>query len=111
MRRVVTERVFADRMRALKPRLEELYERWNRPEFVSPDPLEAVRVFDDSHDREVAGLVASSLAFGNVKQILASIDTVLRVMPRPAAWLAGATPREIRSAFNGFRHRYSTGAS
>jgi uncharacterized protein (TIGR02757 family) len=97
-------------MHALKPRLEELYERWNRPEFVSPDPLEAVRVFDDSHDREVAGLVASSLAFGNVKQILASIDTVLRAMPRPAAWLDGATPRSIRSAFNGFRHRYSTGA-
>ncbi|NUM55487.1 MAG: TIGR02757 family protein [Candidatus Hydrogenedentes bacterium] len=99
----------AQRMHALKPHLDRLYGTWNRAEFVSPDPLEAVRVFDDPGDCEVAGLIASSLAFGNVKQILASIDLVLTTMKRPAAWLDRATERTIRSAFEGFRHRYSTG--
>jgi len=98
-----------ERLRTLRPHLDRLYETWNRAEFVSPDPLEAVRRFDDVPDREVAGLIASSLAFGNVKQILASIDAVLRAMPRPAAWLDAATPRTIHKTFEGFRHRYASG--
>jgi uncharacterized protein (TIGR02757 family) len=99
-----------DRMIALKPRLDDLYAQWNRAEFVSPDPLETVREFHTPDDREVAGLIASGLAFGNVKQILTSIDTVLRAMPRPARWVDDSTPKAIRAAFSTFRHRYSTGA-
>lgn len=97
------------RMIMLKPHLDRLYETWNRPEFVSPDPLETVRAFDCPDDREVAGLVASALAFGNVKQILASIGRVLSAMPRPAAWLDDATPRQVRATFASFRHRYASG--
>lgn len=97
-------------MRALKRHLDRLYDTWNRAEYISPDPLEAVRRFDDPCDCEVAGLVASSLAFGNVKQILASVDVAIGAMKRPAAWLDSATPRKVRSTFAGFRHRYSSGA-
>lgn len=97
-------------MHALKPALDALYETWNRPEFISPDPLQTMRRFSNPDDREIAGLIASSLAFGNVKQILASIANVLDAMPRPAKWLDEATPRRIESTFKSFRHRYSTGA-
>jgi len=97
-------------MHALKPALDALYETWSRSEFISPDPLQTVRHYTSPDDREVAGLVASSLAFGNVKQILASIAVVLDVTPRPAKWLDEATPRRIESTFQSFRHRYSTGA-
>lgn len=102
-------RALVARMQSLKPLLDALYDELNRPEFVSPDPLEAVRAFDDPDDWEVAGLVASGLAFGNVKQILASVDAVLKPMRRPAAWLDAASSRAIQSRFGGFRHRYSTG--
>lgn len=98
------------KMQALKPALDALYETWNRPEFIAPDPLQTMRHFASPDDREIAGLVASSLAFGNVKQILASIVKVLDAMPRPAKWLDEATPRHIESTFKSFRHRYSTGA-
>ena len=97
-------------MHAVKPGLDALYETWNRPEFISPDPLQTMRRFSNPDDREIAGLIASCLAFGNVKQILASIANVLEAMPRPAKWLDEATPRRIESTFTSFRHRYSTGA-
>jgi uncharacterized protein (TIGR02757 family) len=58
----------------------------------------------------VVGLIASSLAFGQVPQILRSVDAVLERMPSPAAWLAQAGDRRLERTFAGFRHRYVTGA-
>jgi len=101
--------LLATRMKALHPHLERLYLRWNRPEYVSPDPLQFLREYPDPSDREIVGLVASSLAFGNVKQIIRSIELVLAQMPQPSRWLSAASPRTIRSSFQGFRHRYVTG--
>ena len=54
-------------------RFEELYRTWNRREFVHPDPLEFVLKFEDPADQEVAGLIASGLAYGNVGYILSLI--------------------------------------
>ena len=98
------------RICALRPHLDRLYAQWNRPEFISPDPLQFAIGHKDLADREITGLIASSLAFGNVKQILASIRSVLDRVPQPAHWLDGATPRQIIETFADFRHRYSTGA-
>ncbi len=90
--------------------LEKLYERFNRRDYVNPDPLEFLYRFDDLRDREVVGMIASSLAFGNVKQITKSIDSALRVMgTSPADFLDGSTPRKIEDSFSGFKHRWITG--
>lgn len=94
----------------LKSHLDALYARYNKPEFIPPDPLQCVTPYRDTADREIAGLVASSLAFGNVKQILASVDRVLGEMREPASWLRGVTQRQLQRRFAGFRHRYVTGA-
>jgi uncharacterized protein (TIGR02757 family) len=95
---------------SLREILERLYKRFNRREYVNPDPLEFVSDFNNLHDREVAGIVASSLAFGNVKQIIGSVDSVLSVMGQsPADFLDGSTPRRIESSFVGFKHRWITG--
>ncbi len=55
--------------RPLKDRLEKLYEQYNRPEHIHPDPLEFVHLYTDRPDREVAGFIASALAYGRVRQI------------------------------------------
>jgi len=91
---------------ALGDALAALYDRYNRPEFVYPDPLAPVLAFDDPFDQEVAGLVAAGLAFGNVKQILNSIDKVFTKLPSPRADLLAASDRALRRRFRGFRHRY-----
>jgi uncharacterized protein (TIGR02757 family) len=89
--------------------LEELYELFNRRCFVHPDPLEFLYEYDDGRDRELVALVASSLAYGRVAQILRSVRAALDRMGPPSAFVRERTPEEIRAALRGFRHRWTTG--
>ncbi len=92
----------------LHNRLEELYKKYNDPGFIHPDPLEFVHKYKDPADREVAALVASSLAYGRVKQILAAVSSVLDLMgPSPFGWLKATPDRAIRDSVVGFRHRFA----
>jgi uncharacterized protein (TIGR02757 family) len=90
--------------------LEELYLKLNRRKFVHPDPLEFLYHYDDPGDREVVGLIASTLAYGRVKQILGSVSNALeRMGPRPGTFVAHSSSDSLRSAFEGFKHRFTTG--
>jgi uncharacterized protein (TIGR02757 family) len=95
--------------RALKRRLEKLYSKYNKPEFVHPDPLEFLRKYDDVRDREIVALVASSLAYGRVAQILRSVSRVLRRLESPSEYIMAGTERSLRRDFKGFKHRFTTG--
>lgn len=97
------------RARTLKRRLEKLYAKYNRAEFVHPDPLEFLRGYEDVHDREIVALVASSLAYGRVAQILRSVSRALRRMESPAKYVRESTERSLRRDFRGFKHRFTTG--
>jgi uncharacterized protein (TIGR02757 family) len=89
--------------------LEELYAKYNRREFIHPDPLEFLYDYPDLRDREIVGLVASSLAYGRVSQILKSVSSVLSRMPYPARYLRRASVGSLRGAFADFKHRFTTG--
>jgi uncharacterized protein (TIGR02757 family) len=92
-------------------KLEELYERYNRRECVHPDPLEFLYNYERADDREVVGLVASSLAYGRVVQILKSVGRVLDLLgPSPAAFVDGAPEGELAEALKDFRHRFTSGS-
>lgn len=94
-------------LEAMRPLLDQLYATYNRADYVDLDPLAAVRRFAHPDDQALVGLIAASLAFGNVKTILASIDRVLILLPQPHADLIAATPRELARGLAGFRHRYA----
>jgi uncharacterized protein (TIGR02757 family) len=90
-------------------RLEELYHSYNRREYISPDPIQFLHCYDDPRDREVAGIVASSLAYGRVAQIVKSVSRVLDVMGKhPMHFLTESTPETLSTAFMGFVHRFTT---
>jgi uncharacterized protein (TIGR02757 family) len=90
--------------------LEDLYARYNRREYVHPDPLEFLYAYPDVRDREVAGLVAATLALGRVAMILRNVRAVLDCLgPRPAQFLAGAADGALDGALADFRHRFFTG--
>ncbi|MDD4003907.1 MAG: TIGR02757 family protein [Elusimicrobiaceae bacterium] len=94
----------------LKPALEKIYRDYNRRELVHPDPLEFLYRYDDIRDREIAGLVASSLAYGNVKQILRAVEAALAVPgASPRGWLERSSPARIDAAFSGFKYRFTEG--
>ncbi|MFW5685313.1 MAG: TIGR02757 family protein [Spirochaetota bacterium] len=89
---------------------ERAYAAFHRPRYISPDPLEIVREYDSPADREVVGLIASSLALGRVNAILAAVRRVLvRLAPggaSPAAALEKRTESEVLRVSDGFRYRF-----
>jgi uncharacterized protein (TIGR02757 family) len=91
--------------------LERLYEVLNHRQYVHPDPLEFLYRYDDPLDREVVGIVAASLAYGRVKQILASVERALSMLgPTPSRYLSESSPSRVESALAGFKHRFTTGS-
>lgn len=91
--------------------LEALYRRYNRKECIHPDPLEFVHQYGNPMDREIVGLIAACLAYGRVRQILASVSCVLeRMNPSPGRFLLDNPLDHILSTFRSFKHRFTTGA-
>lgn len=90
--------------------LETLYARYNRKEYIHPDPLEFLYQYEDTRDREIAGLLAACLAYGRVNQILKSVASVLHPMgASPLEFVMGNSPNDFRETFKNFKHRFTTG--
>ena len=57
-------------MEYLKQRLDALATQYNVPQFVDNDPVKFPRMFTAFRDIEIAAFLASTIAWGNRKQIL-----------------------------------------
>lgn len=91
--------VIGERLEAL---LEDSYARRSRSE----DPIDFVHRYEDPADQEVAGLVASSLAFGNAIAARRSIGRALDALgPRPAHTASSSSEAELLERLRGFVHR------
>jgi len=89
--------------------LERLYEKYNRREFAHPDPIEFLYRYDDLSDREIVALIASSLAYGRVLQIIKSVSKVLnRMTDSPSTFLQTTSEEKICERFSDFQHRFTT---
>ena len=94
----------------LKKKIHALYNQYNKRGYVHPDPLEFLYLYKEIRDREIVGLIASSLAYGRVKQILKSVSFVLDKMnPSPYVFVTHSSYRSFCKAFEGFTHRFATG--
>jgi uncharacterized protein (TIGR02757 family) len=93
----------------LRQRLDALYAQYDA-RFVDPDPLEFVRRQSSDADREVVGLVAAVLAYGNVRQIKASIAAALVVLgDEPAETVRALEPDTAQRTLASFKHRFNDG--
>ncbi len=96
---------------ALRLFLEGMYDRFNRCEYVPPDPLEVVREYDEPRDREIAALVASALAVGRAGLIVGAVRDVMNRMDRsPRAVLDGVDRGDLEDRLSGFRYRFFSGS-
>jgi len=93
----------------LKETLDTLYRRYHR-EFIPTDPLQFVYRYDSAEDREVVALLASALAYGNVKQIFGSLERLLPLLgPSPAEFVRNFDPERDVEPLVSFRHRFNDG--
>ena len=99
------------RKRTLRESLDRLYRTYNKREYLGTDPLVYLYRFDRTGDRELIALAASSLAFGNVRQIMRGIESALSIVgDSPVDFVMNSTRRTLRRAFSGFKHRWATGS-
>jgi uncharacterized protein (TIGR02757 family) len=93
----------------LRARLEPLYASFNH-ERSATDPIELVRPYPNPADRELAGFIASALAFGNVVAVMQSVAMVLdRIGPSPSGYIRRFDPRSEAGPFATFVHRWTRG--
>ncbi len=90
--------------------LDELYLRFNRAEFIEADPISIPHRFSQPEDIEIAGLLASTIAWGNRKAIVKSAGRMMEYMDNaPYDFVLNATPADlitlqsyVHRTFNGF---------
>jgi len=94
----------------LKAALENIYIKWNQPYYIHPDPLEFVHRYSHPLDQEIVGLLASSLAYGRVQQILKSLETLFDRLGPPAETVLGSPDVDLELRLSDFKHRFTTGS-
>jgi uncharacterized protein (TIGR02757 family) len=95
--------------RTYEKNLCDIYTKYNHREFVHPDPLEFLYEYPSLKDREIVGLLAASLAYGRVHQILKSVGSVVQHMESPYSFLMNSSRQSLTREFRDFKHRFTTG--
>lgn len=96
-------------MRDLKNLLESLYKKLNKRGLVDPDPLKFLYDYPETKDREIIALLASSIAYGRVAQILKSIDKILLpIEGKPFDFVMSHSENDFLKIYKGFVHRFTT---
>ena len=97
------------RPQGLGPRLEQLYEAYNRENAVA-DPIQIVRRYTSPADQEIVGFCAAALAFGRVASVLNTVETLARVLgPAPAAYVTRFDPKAPHPELRAMVHRWTRG--
>ena len=91
----------------LKQKLEYHYKTFDKSQLM-PDPLQFPHLFKDEKDIEVMAFIASVFAYGNVKQIINSLNRFLEIANnQPFKFIQGF--RQDKTVSSKFIHRfYST---
>ena len=92
----------------LKDRLERIYLRYNKREYVDPDPLLFLYDYPEKKNREIAGFIAACFAYGRVDQIMKTVSYILgKFEPTPFDYLMTRAKKDIVNDFKGFRYRFA----
>ncbi len=75
---------------------------------ISPDPLQFLHLFNHERDIEVIGFIASIFAYGNVKQIINSLERIVALTQRkPYNYVIKFSNKDNKD-FKGLKHRFYT---
>lgn len=93
----------------LNDSLDRLYASFDHPESTL-DPIQIVRRYEATDDREIVAFVAAGLAFGRVASVMASVEAVCAVMgAHPAAFVRAFDPARDGAALLPLVHRWIRG--
>ncbi|MCP4021321.1 MAG: TIGR02757 family protein [Desulfobacteraceae bacterium] len=77
---------------------------------MNPEPLLSLYDYPDIKDREIAGFISASLAFGMVSQIMRKTFIVLSILGKsPYEYIVQRNEDEVIHDFRGFQYRFVSG--
>ena len=76
--------------------LERLHDRYNNEAFIEADPISVPHSFTNTVDREIAGFLAATIAWGNRRAIVKSAHRMMRYMDNaPEDFVRNATEGDM----------------
>lgn len=92
----------------LRKKLESIYDKYHSVQYLNTDPIQCVHQFNSLADREVAGLVASVLAYGRAEIIIRNCRNIFEKTGSCIADFVQETSfKEKLKIFKGFKHRFN----
>lgn len=93
----------------LKNILEKTLEDFVLIQKQKSDAIEPALIYSNAVDREFAGFICSTLAYGRVEHIKKSAHRILDPMgATPTQWLISKSNNEIKKIVKGWKHRFNT---
>jgi len=93
----------------LKEFLEDIYKKYNKKKYVNPDPLIFLYDYPDLKNREIIGLLASSLAYGQVAQIIKTNKLIIsKFGGTPYGYIRNSKVEDFKNDFKNFVYRFTT---
>ncbi|MFI3282370.1 MAG: TIGR02757 family protein [Rikenellaceae bacterium] len=89
--------------------LEELHDRFNQSNFIEADPISIPHRYSTRDDREVAGFMAATIAWGNRKAIVKSAHRMMEYMDDSPHDFVVNSSRQDLSRLEGYVHRTFNG--
>ena len=89
--------IFSDMSREeMRELLERLHDRYNNESFIEADPISVPHSFTRPVDREIAGFLAATIAWGNRRAIVQSAHRMMRYMDNaPEDFVRNATETDM----------------
>ncbi|MCF8298249.1 MAG: TIGR02757 family protein [Melioribacteraceae bacterium] len=92
----------------LKQKLEYHYKAFDKSQLM-PDPLQFPHRFEMPCDIEISGLISSVLAYGNIKQIINSLERIHKILgASPYDFVMNFNYEKERDLFKDIKHRFYT---
>ncbi|HED05673.1 MAG TPA: TIGR02757 family protein [Ignavibacteria bacterium] len=92
----------------LKQKLDYHYNAFDKTK-ISPDPLQFLHLFSHEKDIEIMGFIASIFSYGNVKQIINTLNKFLQFSEnQPYNFIINADKKLFKSKLNDLKHRFYT---
>jgi uncharacterized protein (TIGR02757 family) len=92
----------------LKPVLDQLYASFDFEGSILRDPIEFPHSYERPEDREIAGIISASFAYGNVRLFKAVLKRLFSKMgASPHDFILNFDPRKDRDIFSGIKYRFN----
>jgi uncharacterized protein (TIGR02757 family) len=80
------------------------------PQHLANDPLSFCHRYRDPADQEVAAVIAAAFAYGGIKIILRTLESIFAELgPSPRRYIESFNPSTGLKTFNRFKHRFNDG--